>query len=587
MAATKRKARNTGPHAKSAGPEVLPKSKAQKAGFAETNLSIKEVKAALKKGQQHAAKQEWPEAVTELLKAWEALPEDLHILTILAHALTQLGVREQAIYVLERALHYHKPTPDVCSVIQQLALDMGFDEIAEKLGHQLVAMDPKTVKHYINLFTALNRQEKYDETIEMAQQMLPMFPNSSDMWNVLATAVKFRDGKEASIVFYEEALRLNPKNHKVLSNIADAIADQEIAHQYLERALEVDPNNPEIQIGHAFYLFRTGRLEEAWKNYASRLSSRRVQAQQITYTHRLPEWDGKTSLKDKVVLAACEQGIGDEVMFGLALREIEPHCKQLVIGVDRRMVDIYQRAFPDAIVGAYRDGMLQGYRYRTFPEIEGKIKRGELSVDYAMPFASILQHFWHKTADISFPKKGYLRADPAKSDEWRKRVDALGPGLKVGVTWQSGSVKAARQFGYLKLDDLEPILSVPGIQFVNMQYSDVSKQVEEFTARTGLKLHRFDDVNLKADIDANLSIMEHLDLVIGPAMSTQVFAAAINRPVWWLTLYKPWWSFGAEEGIPWAPKGRYFARFPDKDWRRNVEDVASALKEWVANHEKA
>ncbi|WP_417461870.1 tetratricopeptide repeat protein [Kordiimonas sp.] len=587
MAATKRKARNGSTQAKAAGARGKAVSKAQKAGLADTNLSIKEVKVALKKGQQHAANQEWPEAVTELLKAWEALPEDINILTILAHALTQLGVREQAIYVLERALHYHKPTPDVCSVIQNLALDMGFHEIAEKLGHQLVAMDPKTIKHYINLFTALNRQEKYDQTIEMAQQMLPMFPDSADMWNVLATSVKYRDGKEASIVFYEEALRLDPKNHKVLCNLAGAIADQDVAQQYLVRALEVEPLDPEVQIASSMYLFRNGRLEEAWKYYKSRLSSRRVQTQQITYTHRLPEWDGQSSLKDKVVLAACEQGIGDEVMFGLGLREIEKHCKQLVIGVDHRLVKIYQRAFPDAIVTAYRDGMLQGYRYRAFPEVEGKIKRGELHVDYAMPFATILQHFWHQTSDVKFPDKGYLGADPAKSNEWRDRIEALGPGLKVGVTWQSGTVSAARQFGYLKLDDLLPILSVPGVQFVNMQYSDVSKQVEEFTSRTGIKLHRFEDVNLKADIDANLSIMEHLDLVIGPAMSTQVFAASINRPVWWLTLYKPWWSFGADEGIPWAPKGRYFPRFPDKDWKRNVADVAAALKDRVAKHGKA
>ena len=158
-------------HRKYVAPE-----KGQTAGalkLATKKYSIVELKRSLKKGQEHAEKSEWADAVKQLMIAWEAMPEDLSILTILAHALTQLGVREHAIKVLEKTLTYHAPTPDVCSVILQLALDMGFQSIAEKLGHQLIAMEPHVYKHYVNLFTAMNRQEKFDETIEMAQQVIP------------------------------------------------------------------------------------------------------------------------------------------------------------------------------------------------------------------------------------------------------------------------------------------------------------------------------------------------------------------------------------------------------------------------------
>lgn len=555
------------------------KTKREKFGLEHTEASLKEIQRALKLGQAHAQKREWPEAVKHLLVAWDAMPEDLHILTVLAHALVQLGVRDKAIAVLERALNVHEPNAALIGVMANMALEMGMNDISEKLNSQLVQMEPKNPVHYINLLTALNKQEKYDSAIDIAQSVLPLFPDSSDLWNVLASSVMFRDGNEASIVFYEEALRLDPNNFRALNNISNALTDRELANKYVMRALELAPDSADLNIARAFYMFREGGdMEPAWKHYSYRLHSRRAQNQNLTYTHKLPMWQGEP-IGDKTVFATCEQGIGDEVLFATPLRELEKQCKQLIIGVDPRLVSIYQRSFPDAIVDSYLDRMHAGYRYRIFPRVEKQKEQGELQIDYAIPFGELCGQYWRKTEDVKFPEEGYLVPDPERKAEWAERLGALEHPINIGISWQSGTMHASRKRYYLTLEEMLPLLKTKGVNFINLQYSKVSEELKAFEEKHGITIHHWDDVDLRADIEANLAIMSNLDLAIGPAISTQVFAASVGLPVWWFTVYKPWWTFGGEEGVvPWARNGRYFSRYPDIDWERTVGIVTEELQ---------
>lgn len=575
MASTRKKSRKK---------QIKPvQTKRDKLGLVKTNTSLRDIKRSLKMGHDYAQQKNWPEAVKHLLIAWEAMPDDLPLLTVLAHALVQLGVRDKAIAVLERALAVHEPSPALMSVMVNMALEMGMADIAEKLGRQLVAMEPNSVVHYVNLLTSLNKQEKYGDAIEIAQSILPLFPEESDLWNVLASSVMYRDGREASIVFYEEAIRLNPDNVQALNNIANALADRDRADEYIQRALKLAPESPDLNIARAFYLFREGELEPAWEHYRYRLHSRRAQNQNLTYTHQLPEWNGEP-IADKTVFACCEQGIGDEVLFGWPLRQLYKECKQLVIGVDPRLVEIYRRAFPNAIVDGYMDRMRAGYRYRLFPNVDRRRESGELPMDYAITFGELCSQYWKSPTDISFPEEGYLTPDRELKAMWAERLGALPHSVNIGISWQSGVAHAARKGFYLTLEEMLPILRTEGVNFINLQYSDVAAELDAFADKHGITIHRWDDVNLKADIDANLAIMSNLDLAMGPGISTQVFAASVRIPVWWFTVYKPWWTFGSEgDKVPWASDGRFFNRYPDQDWQRVIDLATDDLKAFLAN----
>ncbi|WP_417450192.1 tetratricopeptide repeat protein [Kordiimonas sp.] len=573
MATTKRQNKKNEPTAQKK------KRKTENLGLAKTDLTIGEIRRALKKGQEHAERAEWPEAVKHLLKAWEAFPEDLNILTVLAHALTQLGVREHAIYVLERALHYHEPTADVCSVIQQLALEMGFNAIAEKLGHQLVAMEPTVAKHYINLLTALNRQDKYTESIDMAQQVLPLFPENSDLWNVLASAVRYRDGNDASVVFYEEALRLDPKNYKVLSNLASAMPGTDRAFELTHGALAQQPENPELHINMALEMFRKGQLKQAFEHYSHRLSSRRVQAQNITYTHKLPEWDG-SSLKGKSLFVTAEQGIGDEVMFGNYLPYLYEQAEKLYIGVDRRLVSLMQRRFPNAVVDGYTDRMTEGYRYRVFMQIQKSLEDGAIDIDYAIPLGSCARYAWHVPEDVKAHPDGFLKPNPDRAAEFGKQVAHLKDKPIIGLAWRSGLSGGVRRHRYSTVDDLAPLAALKDkVHFVNLMYTDVTDDLKEIKDKHGIDIFRFEDTDLKQDIEANVAIMAHCDLVVAACTAPGMFSLSSGRPTILFESDAVWWGFGSDDHVLFAKDADFICGRSQQTFKQLIERVAARVQE--------
>lgn len=551
-----------------------------------TDKSIKDIKRAIRLGHKHATNQEWAEAVKHLLVAWDALPDDISILTLLAQSLAQLGVRDQAIAVLERALRVNEPTAELINVILGLALEMRFYDIAIKLGAQLVAMAPGEPNHYVQLATAYSGLGKYDDSINMLQAAIPLFPENSDLWNVLATQVRDRDGVDAADVFFEEALRLNPGNYRVANNYSISYTRRNQFDKALELALMATKYNKELpdpHIGAALLLFMKGEMQEARKHYAYRFNVRRAANQSQIYTHKLEQWQGQ-SLENKTLFITAEQGIGDEVMWGSYLPYIYKETKQLIIGCDPRLVSIYQRRFPNAIVERYIDKVISGYRYRSFPDVEQRMKNGDLDVDYYIPVASAASFAWKTKEDIQSHPDGYLLPCPRLVERFKEKLDAISDKPKIGIAWRSGIMTSSRNYLYGSIDTLGPVFALSGkVDFINLQYGDVKDELKLAEELHGVKIHDFSDVDLKADIEANLAIMSECDVVLSSCSAPGMFAMSVGVPTLLMSGSTPWWQFGHGDTVPFAADAEIITSQGDTDWEDIALKVAGRIEQRLAS----
>lgn len=576
-AAKKRKKRE-----KSAGSKSKTQTKLEKMGYQATDISVKELRQALKEGSRYAELEDWENALPHLLKVWDAMPDDVPLLTLIAQGLARLGVREQAIQVLERALSVNEPTVDICTIMQSLALEMEMFEVAVKVGLQIIAMDPHAARHYVNLATAYSGMKAYDESIDMLQQILPMFPENADLWNVLATQVRARDGAEAADVFFEEALRLSPNDFKIISNYAQSFSLRQDYDKALEmslRAIEVNGENPEPRVSAGQIYFLQGDMKNGWEHYSHRLSNRRKITQTQLYTHGLEEWKGQ-DLEGKSVLVAAEQGIGDEVMFGNFLPFLHERVEKMAIGCDRRLVSIYQRRFPDAVVSPFVDQIKAGYRYRTFPLIQRPMQDGELDLDYAIPLASAARYDWQDKDDIKCHEDGFLTADIEKTIAFKFRIGALGGKPKVGIAWRSGMIAPERRGMYAGINELEKIFQLKDqVEFINLQYGDCTQELADFKDKLGVTVHDFDDVDLKLDIEANLAIMANCDAVIGGFSAPGMFAMSLGRPCMLMGKAPPWYAFGQKTKIPFVKDATYTSAMNGKSW----DEMMSEVKAWLVS----
>ncbi|MFC4349663.1 hypothetical protein ACFO5Q_17565 [Kordiimonas lipolytica] len=536
---------------------------------------------AFKAAEKAAKKMDWGNVAKHLLIAWDAVPNDLGLLTLLAHSLVQLGVREKAIAVLERALKYHEPTPDICAIMLELAVKMEFYDIAIKVGHQLIAMDADTPSHFVNLASAYSGAERYDEGIELLQAVLPRFPKHGDLWNVLATMVRFRDGIGPSYVFLDEALRVDPTNYKALSNYAQSLTFDLRLEEALKmdaRAMRANPSNPEPFLGAAQLQFYFGKLDKAWDNYTRRLDHTRRLNQTQIFTHKVPKWKGQ-DLAGKSLFILGEQGIGDEVMFGTYMTFLYEQVEKLYIGCDYRLVSIYQRRFPNATVEAYRDAFAHNYRYRSFPKIESDMAKGEISIDYAIEVASCPRFEWTKTANIKPHPAGYLVPDPELDEKFKDKLAAAGSKPKIGIAWRSGNLTGLRSGIYASIEELGPLFALKDeVDFVNLQYGECADELVRAKELFGVDIIQFDDVDLKKDIEANLAIMNNCDFVVAAVSAPAIFSQAIGTRTVLLTQIAPWWCFGDREKIPFAPGTTFIDAQGGVSWAEVAEFAADTIR---------
>jgi hypothetical protein len=229
---------------------------------------------------------------------------------------------------------------------------------------------------------------------------------------------------------------------------------------------------------------------------------------------------------------------------------------------------------------------LQRLFRRSFPEAEFHPKpikntppawlKQAGRIDYQVYMGSmpgLLRNHWR-----DFPgHRGYLRADPQRVAHWKARLDALGPGRRIGLSWRGGTVDTRRAMRSLSLDQLLPLFNVPGCRFVSLQYgSDTADEVAQFSARTGIALPHWQEAI--DDYDETAALVEALDLTISVCTSVIHLGGALGRPVWVMVPGVPEWRYGRRgERMPWYPSVRLFRSPKIGEWDPVVRTLADEL----------
>jgi len=277
-----------------------------------------------------------------------------------------------------------------------------------------------------------------------------------------------------------------------------------------------------------------------------------------------PRWDG-SSLSARSILVQREQGLGDEIMFASCLPQVIEASADCIIECEPRLLGIFRRSFPAATVFASTpDGDLPR-------EIAGR------AIDFAIPAGSV-PRFLRKGLD-EFPRHdGYLKADPRRIARWRERLSLSGPGIKVGISWAGGVRKTRRELRSLPLEAWLPILRLPGISFVSLQYTaDAGDAAAAFSERHGVPIAHWGEAI--EDYEETAALVCALDLVVSVCTAVIHLAGALGRPVWVMAPYSPEWRYGFSGGtMPWYPSARVFRQPAFGEWGPVTESVAAELQ---------
>ena len=152
----------------------------------------------------------------------------------------------------------------------------------------------------------------------------------------------------------------------------------------------------------------------------------------------------------------------------------------------------------------------------------------------------------------------------------------LGKGPFVGISWKSTNMSPARLLNYAKISDLYPILQLPNLTFINLQYKDFEYDLSKIYNDFGVKVHNFEDLDHYNNLDDVAALCKALDVVI----STKITVTSISAGVGTLTKLANWRQSNWNNALlnPVGPFVDIFERDSWDTWDKIFNSIAEDIK---------
>jgi len=483
---------------------------------------------------------------------------------------------DDAIRTIKQAIVIEPDNPEFQSVLGNSLLRAGQNDAAIESQRRACALAPQNPKFLNNLGAAFLERGQPEEARKALSEAVKYDPLYTDAHFNLAHALDECGQPDPAIDALEAALALRPGHaeaYKALSVLYAGMGLGAVAHLCLEHAKHLEPTNPRIIYADGLARLTKGDFGAGWLAYEERFviwnSARFRHKSERSLSEPPAYWNGEP-LSGRRIRVWTEQGIGDEILYAGMLPHLTAQGAEVILECSPRMVPVFTRSFPSIQVqpiSSDSDDAWSGEQ--QFHSSLGSLGR------FLRPSFS------------SFPtRRSYLRADEQSPAKLRSQY---GPGPLVGISWRSEAPRLKRKKS-IDLATWSPILKIPGVKFVNLQYGDRTEELRAVEQALGIEIIQDPSVNQLQDMDAFFAQVVAMDLVISISNATAHVAGALGRPTWVMLPQGAgslWHWFENRNDSPWYPSARLFrqSKVPEVQgaFSTCVEAVGAALQEWVLN----
>ncbi len=477
-----------------------------------------------------------------------------------------------AIACFNRALQSRHDDADAHNNLGLSYLGLGRSEDAMDAFVLAIHFRPQFPQAFYNRALAALQRGDVREVVTCLEQAIELKPDFVAAYSTLGYVLGHQAGEpELGAAHIRKALALSPADPDVLCNYSAVLAQEGRAGEALEicqQLLAAHPDMHEARLNRALARLKLGQYSQAWPDYEARKLAR---GNYVPRLLPLPEWQGQ-ALGGKKLLIYAEQGLGDQIMFASCVPDVLKQVESCLIECAPKLVALFRRSFPSATIEsqALGDASLARLAQAT-------------GVDYQVAIGSLPAQFRRHRSD--FPSHvGYLHAEPARIDFWKRRLDALGPGLKIGISW-SGGAPATRGAGRsTQLAAWLPILQQTACHFVNLQYGNAGGELQAIKAIARERPPVIHDWREAIDNYAETAaLVTALDLVISVQTALVHLAGALGKPAWVILQAASEWRYGEQsEAMPWYPGVRLLRQPRPGDWQSVImrigQDVAQLAR---------
>lgn len=405
--------------------------------------------------------------------------------------------------------------------------------IYEQLLGQLDEPDPNALYQY---GTMMAEQGLHGLAAYMFRGSLEHgFDAVAPVWCNLGYALKHFGRDKAALECYLRAYELDPRGAATLVNLSGFYVNRgepEKIEVYARKGLKTEPENPQLHTHLAMSLLEQQCYDEAWPHYEYRWDIPDKIKNKRPYT--APKWTGE---KVGTLAIHGEQGIGDEILFASLVNKAKQRADRVIIECMPRLIGLFERSFGVRCYGTHEELI------RAEGEPGAYVALGSLPGILGLPDGS-----------------PYLVRD------------AQPVSRRIGIAWRGGTPYTNKRERTLKLEQLKPILTQPGFEFVSVQYDDgqALDEAKEFGLPQLVK---------SRDIEEAAHAISSCDLVITVCQTAVHLAGAMGIPCWVLTPQQCAWRYaGTGQKMAWYDSVKLYRQGADRKWEPVIHRVAHDLR---------
>ena len=494
---------------------------------------------------------------------------------VLASALSAEGDFAASLAAYDQALETGVALAEVSGGMARVVLRLGDYAKAESLLTLHLQSAPPTAEAVADLAQAQTRLGAFDRAHETLKTALETDPGEPLLWFTLAQLLSVQGRHAHAVVFFEECLRLDPGAALAQAGLAEALL---VGGGDIDRALSVSQDAlaaaapallPALTDAHARRLLAAGQLQAGWAVFTAGVEPGPAALLQVKAAAPLLS-DGAPL--DGQLLLIGEDSVTDELLLAHVVPSLVAKRRPLILAVHESWAALAQRSFPRVSVVPLLSRDHAGRRLQA-AGLDSPGMHGGEPVAAWTPLRSTLAA--HRGTPAGFAGPGaYLKTHLGRVRFWRERLQALGPGPKVGVVWRARS--DPRAWEAPPLAALAEPLSVEGVHFISLQHEEVEGELDWIEETFGPTIYPPPTDLSRESLDELAAFARALDVVIGPPDTATYLAAACGAETWFLSTPNHWAKLGAEV-YPWFPQARVITAAAPDDWTKAMAELGQAL----------
>lgn len=486
--------------------------------------------------------------------------KNLEALYFLASICCQQGDLTEGIDLARKALKFEPkfaPAHDLIGVAQQ---QLGRNELALNHFDRAVAANPAFAEAWFNRARVLLAMSRRATAIESFGKSIALNPNHALARYGRGVALTLDDRNTQALDDFTASIALDPQfplAYAYRGYLLNRLGRFDEAFADLNRALALAPDDDDVRYYASMVELLHGRWREGWPHYEARLTARSLDTDRKFIAPAFRRWEGEP-LGDDLLVLFTEQGRGDVIQFARFATELANAGNRIAIAT--------QPAYASMLAG------VAGIE-RVITDTRDLDSLGPLRWQMLVSVSGVLGI----VPDTVPTKAPYLQPDPQRTTAWR---DRLGPGFKIGISWQGSPTFVHDKGRSIPLSAFAPLAELPGVRLISLQKRPGAEQVATVPFRDRIEQPLdIADVSDTAFLDT-AALAANLDLIVTSDSMNAHLAGALGRPAFIALRQIPdWrWLLGRED-CPWYPTARLFRQTSEGDWQDVFERIAAAARE--------